>query len=174
MNKKIVSFGFMAVTALSLGLTSTVANADSNNTNQQTTNVQQAQPQIPQVSQDQYEQNIQGVHNIDVNGVMNKINNKENFILFVGYKECKYCRAFSPELHKFIQKDNANVYYLNLDNVRQNPGQITKPFMDFLNKDLQLSGTPTIALLQNGKVNQDLNYSGYGFELSDLEQMLNK
>lgn len=172
-NKKIASLGLMAVTVLSLGLNSTVANADSTNQNVNSSQ-QESQPQIPQVGQDQYEQNIQGVHNIDANGVMNKINNKENFILFVGYKECRYCRAFSPELHKFIKNDNANVYYLNWDSVRQNPSQITKPFMDFINNDLQLSGTPTIALLQNGKVNQDLNYSGYGFNLSDLEQMLNK
>lgn len=173
MNKKIINLVLIAVTYLSLGLTSTVTNADSANQNVNSSQ-QESQPQIPQVSQDQYEKNIKGVHNIDVNGLMNKINNKESFILFVGYKECKYCRAFSIELHKFIQKDNANVYYLNWDNIRQNPEQITQSFIDFINNDLQLTGTPTIALLQNGKVNQDLNYSGYGFELSDLEQMLNK
>lgn len=136
------------------------------------TSVRESEPSIPNISVNQYEQNIKGVSNTDPSTIMNKTSNKKSFILFVGFKECKYCRAFSPELHQFITKDHANVNYLNLDNL--NGKQITPGFVKFMNKDLQFSGTPTIALIQNGQVNQDLNYSGYGFSLSDLEAMLNK
>lgn len=141
-------------------------NADSNKAS-----MRESKPVIPKITQDQYEQNINGVKNTNPSDIMNKISHKQSFILFVGFRECKYCRAFSPELHQFITKDHANVNYLNLDNLTSN--QMTPNFTKFINKDLQLDGTPTIALIQNGNVNQDLNYSGYGFNLSDLEAMLN-
>lgn len=131
----------------------------------------EANDEIPQVSTDQYEQNIADTINTSSENLMNKVNNKESFILYIGYPECKYCRAFSETLKEFIKKDNAEVYYLNIDNI--NNKTISNSLNSFLFNDLELEGTPTIAYINKGIVNQDLNYSGYGFNIEDLELMLN-
>lgn len=137
-------------------------------------NVQQSQTFIPKVSERKYESNIRGVKDITPNQIMKKVSNKNNFILFVGYKECKYCRAFSIELKKFISLSKEKVYYLDLDKVRSknNRYKYNQKFVNFIQRDLELDGTPTIAALRKGKVDQNLNYSGYGFKLKDLMKLI--
>lgn len=137
-------------------------------------NVQQSQIFLPKVSEKKYESNIRGVKNITPNQIMKKVSNKNNFILFVGYKECKYCRAFSIELKEFISISKEKVYYLDLDKVRSqnNRYKYNQQFVNFIQRDLELDGTPTIAALRKGKVDQNLNYSGYGFKLKDLMKLI--
>lgn len=137
-------------------------------------NVQHSQVLIPKVSEKKYESNIRGVKDITPNQIMKKVTNRNNFILFVGYKECKYCRAFSIELKKFILLNKEKVYYLDLDKVRnkENNYKYNQNFVNFVQGELKLEGTPTIVALRKGKVDQNLNYSGYGFKLKDLVKLI--
>ena len=62
-----------------------------------------------------YKEAMTYVKKIPLSEVQEKINNKEDFILFIGRESCPYCQKFAPKLAVAIQKTNQTVYYLDND-----------------------------------------------------------
>lgn len=52
---------------------------------------------------------------ISLSEVEKKIQQEEDFLLYVGRPTCPHCRAFAPRLEEAIQTTQVNVYYLNTD-----------------------------------------------------------
>lgn len=52
---------------------------------------------------------------ISLTEVAEKIQNKENFYLYVGRPTCHYCEQFAPKLEEAIVNTQIAVYYLNTD-----------------------------------------------------------
>ncbi|MFS9247488.1 thioredoxin domain-containing protein [Streptococcus sp. HMSC072G04] len=55
------------------------------------------------------------VKKIHLSEVQEKIDNKEDFLLYIGRESCPYCQKFAPKLAVAIQKTNQTVYYLDND-----------------------------------------------------------
>ena len=62
-----------------------------------------------------YKEAMTYVKKIPLSEVQEKINTKEDFILFIGRESCPYCQKFAPKLAVAIQKTNQTVYYLDND-----------------------------------------------------------
>lgn len=122
------------------------------------------------VSVSKYEQNITLVNKVTPEEVLDKIQKKDTFTLFVGYKECKYCRTFSIELSQFRKKSKLEINYLDLDETTNK--HAVPVLINFMRNESELDGTLTIVLIRQRKVNQDLNYSDYGLTLQDLEKLI--
>jgi predicted bacteriocin transport accessory protein len=129
-----------------------------------------ATSQVTNVTIPQYQQNVSGTKEINLDNLDQMLNSKSSFILYIGYKECPFCREFSPTLNQFIKKTSATVYYLDLDDptkVNLNSSAAT-----FLKNDVKLSGTPTVVSVKNGTVDQSHNYVGVDTSEQDLESMI--
>ena len=72
------------------------------------------------------------------------VNNKKDFIIYIGSASCHNCTSFGPKLENVIENYKINnVYYIDLDNLSE------REKTDF-NKSLNVSGTPTVAFIKNG------------------------
>jgi possible thiol-disulfide isomerase and thioredoxin len=67
------------------------------------------------ITPDSYKEAMTYVKKIPLSEVQEKINNKEDFILYIGRESCPYCQKFAPKLAVAIQKTNQTVYYLDND-----------------------------------------------------------
>ncbi|MFT8458905.1 MAG: PedC/BrcD family bacteriocin maturation disulfide isomerase [Liquorilactobacillus ghanensis] len=119
------------------------------------------------VSQDEYEENIKKTIPISTTELITKFNSEETFVLFIGYKECKYCRAFSPTLNSFMNTSTISIYYLDVDSVSQS--ELTQSFIDIMDNKIKLQGTPTIVLIKHSKVIHE--YIGSNIPLNQLQTL---
>ncbi|MDA0411269.1 PedC/BrcD family bacteriocin maturation disulfide isomerase [Levilactobacillus brevis] len=105
---------------------------------------------ITSVTIPEYEQNIHETKEITTDDLSKMLNRKSTFILFIGYKECPYCREFSKTLRTFLNETGLPVYYLNLRN--PTPVNLHSNAVLFLKNKIKLRGTPTLALIKRNKV----------------------
>lgn len=56
------------------------------------------------ITPDSYKEAMTYVKKIPLSEVQEKINNKEDFILYIGRESCPYCQKFAPKLAVAIQK----------------------------------------------------------------------
>ena len=49
--------------------------------------------------------------------VLEKVNNKESFILCVSASECIHCNSYRPKLKKISNDYNIKIYYTDVDNL---------------------------------------------------------
>ena len=89
--------------------------------------------------------------------VLKKINQKEDFVLYIGRSDCKDCQEFEPYLKKYLKKNKGvYLYYFNIKEYRDqaNSQEATKKEKSRYNqmrKKLDFSWTPTLKLVINGK-----------------------
>lgn len=83
---------------------------------------------------------------IDYNTFMEKITQKESFILTVTQTTCSHCHEFKPILNKVMKENNLIAYELDLLTLTQEELNKVK---DFIN----ISGTPTTLFYENGEEN---------------------
>lgn len=134
------------------------ARADSNSENNITT-----------VGIYKYKLNIKKVTPISGKTFVNKLNKKQSFIVFFGFKECPYCRKFSPVLKKYLSKKNhKRVYYVNLDQFNPNKKKDVK-IVRTIQKKTKLKETPTIQKITHGRVSKTL--IGSGMTLKQLDNL---
>ena len=94
---------------------------------------------------------------INYDDVLKKINQKEDFVLYIGRSDCKDCQEFEPYLKKYLKKNKGvYLYYFNIKEYRDqaNSQEATKKEKSRYNqmrKKLDFSWTPTLKLVINGK-----------------------
>lgn len=76
--------------------------------------------------------------------VVEKIQNKENFYLYVGRPTCHYCAKFSPILEEAITHTQVTVYYLNTDN------EVLAEAQNFVAKE-EIQTVPHLAYYRDGQ-----------------------
>lgn len=81
---------------------------------------------------------------IDYTELMEKIDNKEDFILFIYQTGCSHCESFEPKLNEVIKKYNLEIYAINLKNLDDIQYEKVK------NRTF-VSGTPTTVYFKDGK-----------------------
>jgi len=125
---------------------------------------------ISEISEEEYLGNITGVKQINSTDYLNLVNEKNkhsNFIVFFGFKECKYCRAVSPILKEYISENKYPIFYMNMDESFQDTTQndykeINKSFGNF-----GFHGTPTFIYFKSNKIQNMI--VGYPLTINQFE-----
>lgn len=102
---------------------------------------------------------------------MNEINilktHNEQFILFIGYKECPYCREFVPKLHEFMKNNNVKIYYLDTKNISEKEIDL----FDTFSENINLEYVPALYKI-NGDIFEDLDIDSQKTSQSDLKMRI--
>lgn len=106
--------------------------------------------QVTNVTIPEYEENVSNTIKLSPQQLLTKFQNGDTMVVYCGYKECPYCRMFSPILHKFINDTGVPVYYFDMDDV--SPDNVSQDFVNMINQTIGLKATPTVALLKHGKL----------------------
>lgn len=77
--------------------------------------------------------------------VLEKIDNKEDFILCISAKKCIHCKEYKPKLRKIAKEYNIKIYYINKNELTD------KEYEEFKQKFSFDGGTPTTILFKNGE-----------------------
>jgi predicted bacteriocin transport accessory protein len=135
-----------------------------------------ADEEIPNVTQEEYQRNLPGVTPITVSQFVDMQNwFHKPYILFVGYKECQYCRAESTELHQFLLGNKVPVFYLNMDTAVSGASQTELAKFAQSVLPYQIQYTPTFISFAHGHaVDYDDGYPTTAEDLQEMqEQILN-
>lgn len=90
---------------------------------------------------------------------------KEAFILYLGFDECPYCKAFTPKLNQLAKEMKLDIYYYNVRKRNQDPN--FKTAMAFYKVD----SVPHAFIVQDIKVKGMVNYDS---TMEEIEQFLIK
>lgn len=147
---------------------STVAFAADSTENSRTTSIDN------NIDETQYNNNIKGVQEISLEQFLQKKNNNDKFIIYIGFKECPHCRKFSPVIKKFLKITNTPIYYLDYgpDGSFKSANKTTiQKFFNSFNTPFEFAGTPTVALFSdNNLISMTV---GDDTTLNDLQHILN-
>lgn len=77
--------------------------------------------------------------------IMEKIDNKESFILCISRTTCSHCNVYKPKLRKVANKYDIKIYYTDVDKYSKND------LKDFNSKISFDGGTPTTLFIKNGE-----------------------
>ncbi len=83
--------------------------------------------------------------------LINRINNKESFIVYVKQDSCSHCQNFTPVLESVLKKYKVHAYYIRLNTFTEEEKTYTDDGSIINGTDLIISGTPTIIFISNGK-----------------------
>jgi len=86
---------------------------------------------------------------LKANEVKEKIDNGEDFSLYVYSDTCAYCKEFSPVLEGYLKENNVNIY-----RVATTSAQEHKAVSDMLGDKFQ--GTPSVFSFKSGAINDYL------------------
>ena len=82
---------------------------------------------------------------LTVNEVIEKIENKESFVLCMSSTECTHCDSYKPKLKRVSKKYNLDTYYIDIN-------LYSDKELNNLKKYISVSkSTPTTALIKNGE-----------------------
>ncbi len=76
--------------------------------------------------------------------VMEKIDNKESFVLCISRTTCSHCSNFKPKLKKVANKYDIKIYYTDIDEYNE------KEVSDFSSVISFDGGTPVTLFIKNG------------------------
>lgn len=82
---------------------------------------------------------------IDFQKLDQMINQKENFILFIGSSECSHCQSYKPKLDAVIKVNQIKVYYIDVS-------KLTKKQDEKLEGYIPYGGTPYTVFVEKGSV----------------------
>lgn len=80
--------------------------------------------------------------------LQSKLDNNEEFILFIGAETCSACSAYKYGLNKVIEKYHVDVKYIDIDKISESELADLKSLAYF-------SGTPTTVFIKNGQEDKD-------------------
>ncbi|KRO10487.1 PedC/BrcD family bacteriocin maturation disulfide isomerase [Lactiplantibacillus xiangfangensis] len=101
------------------------------------------------ITEDQYLSNIKGVKYLSASAYLDMLKNGQKFVLFIGFKECPYCRKFSTTLNAYLKNPTTQIYYLDLD---QFDNDSMQNLFDQVITDSGLQYTPTVEKINQGVI----------------------
>lgn len=81
---------------------------------------------------------------IEYNDFFNKIDNKDDFILFIGSATCQHCTDYKKTVNKIIKDYQVMIYYIDINKFSEEELSKFKTIINF-------SGTPTTVFIKDGK-----------------------
>lgn len=95
---------------------------------------------------------------IDYNDFIEKIENKDDFILFIGSSTCQHCDAFKETVKSVVEKHQIKIYYIDIHKFTEQQANKFKTYINF-------SATPTTVFIYDGaekttynRINGNLSY----------------
>ena len=82
---------------------------------------------------------------LDYKDIVNKIDNKESFVLCVSRTTCSHCQSYKPKLQKVANKYNIKIYYTDIDTYNKDE------LNDFNSRITFDGGTPITLFIKNGE-----------------------
>ena len=80
--------------------------------------------------------------------VLEKLENKESFIVYVCYDDCQSCKEFKPILNQLIENYDITIYYLPTDD-KQTEDQLNEIQYNYF---YRMYWTPTTYIVEDGEV----------------------
>lgn len=77
--------------------------------------------------------------------IIEKVNNKESFILCISASYCSHCQSYKPKLEKIANKYNIIIYYTDIDKLRK------EEYEEFKIKFSFDGSTPTTIFFKEGE-----------------------
>lgn len=81
---------------------------------------------------------------IDYRTMMDKFDQKEDFILFIGSEDCNHCSLYKVTLEEVIKKYHMDIFYIDIS-------KLSKEEKSKLISYVNYSGTPTTAFIKKGE-----------------------
>lgn len=82
---------------------------------------------------------------LDYNEIVEKVENKESFVLCVSASDCVHCQEYKPKLKKIANTYDIKIYYINIDEFND---EDEKAFKERFSFD---KGTPTTIFFKDGE-----------------------
>ncbi|MGN0993041.1 MAG: thioredoxin family protein [Bacilli bacterium] len=83
------------------------------------------------------------IHDIGLSDVIDKMDNKDSFILYIKQTDCEHCKAFTPNFISVLSQNNIEAYSLNLSNLSEEENTTYSELFD-------VEGTPTVLFFEDG------------------------
>ena len=83
---------------------------------------------------------------LEYDDVIDKIENKEDFILLVSQTGCTHCISYKPKLKEVAKEHKVYVYYIDVDLLNEDEYNEFKSYVNF-------SSTPVTVFLKEGEEN---------------------
>lgn len=83
---------------------------------------------------------------LNMEKVIEKIDNKDSFILYIKQTDCSHCKEFTPNFISVLSKNNLKAYTLTLDTLSNEDKTL---YEEHINVD----GTPTVLFYTEGNEN---------------------
>lgn len=81
---------------------------------------------------------------INYDEFVQKMTNKDNFVLCISQTTCNHCRKYKPTLRKIAKENNIKIYYIEFDLLDQQEKELFQSYLNF-------SATPTTVFIKNGE-----------------------
>lgn len=83
------------------------------------------------------------IHEISIKEVIKKIDNKDDFILYIKQSDCEHCKEFTPTFMSVLRENDIKAYSLNLTNLSEKDNELYE-------KTFDVEGTPTVLFYNKG------------------------
>ena len=100
--------------------------------------------------------------------LLEKIKNKETFILIRTQDGCHHCEEYKPILNRLLTENNINAYELNTTKLKEEDTEIKNEIEKLFN----ISGTPTTIFINEGSEKTTINRIVGTTTYSNLKQKL--
>lgn len=87
---------------------------------------------------------------ITYNEYVEKVENEESFILFIGSATCSHCNDYKSKVEKIVKDYQIMIYYIDIN-------KFTDEQLNKFKTQINFSGTPTTVFIENGKEKTDSN-----------------
>ncbi len=95
------------------------------------------------------------------------LDNKENFVLFIGSTTCSACDSYKITLNKVIEKYKVDIKYIDLSKLSEDDeGELISKF--------PISGTPTTIFIEDGEEKDTYNRIDGSVKYSKIVEKLKK
>lgn len=82
---------------------------------------------------------------LNVDEVIEKVNNKETFVLCISQTTCSHCASYRPKLDKISKQYDIELFYIDIDKYGQDGETELKKYISFD------GSTPVTAFIKNGE-----------------------
>lgn len=86
------------------------------------------------------------LNKIGYDEIIEKVDNKESFILLVSQTTCSHCMSYKPKLDKVAKEYKVNIYYIDVDLLKEDEFNALEEKIHF-----EDAGTPVTLFIKNGQ-----------------------
>lgn len=91
------------------------------------------------------------LYELNVDNIIEKINNKDSFILCISATYCEHCKEYKPKLIDISKKYKLDIYYIDFDKYSENEQQLFRNYISFD------GSTPVTLFIKNGEEETTVN-----------------